>query len=110
VIERSNGLTREHWTQVAVIITPVLIALIGGIWFLSADIESVRQSSTIAVAVVSAKQAGQEERINSLEKIGADHYTAQLAAQLALQSTLTAAVNSLADLRVTVGARKDGSK
>lgn len=97
-------LTREHNVQVLVIVVPLFFTVIamvsGATWYLSSDISAKYESAVNANAIITARISADEARINAMEKLDAEHYTADLNARNSFQIGLTTLIQNMADLRV----------
>lgn len=96
-------MTREQWLPV------VGLAMTGGImigsctWLLSNQIAGVRMDSITALSVLSSKVAGDEARLDAVEKLEAGHYTEEALFRSDMRSQVITLIDRLAELRVSVG-------
>lgn len=90
----------------AAIVLPLVISgtsLIGvATWYLSSAIYTGRTIDAAATAVVVARVAADEARIDALEKLDTEHYAEDLNSRNSLQAGLNSLIQSMADLRVSL--------
>jgi hypothetical protein len=100
-----SALTKEHWLQILALGLTVVATIGSATWYLSNDIEGVRMGSQQASSVLLSRVAADEERINALERLENQHFIDESGFRTEMRAAQTALLNSLADVRVAVGAK-----